>query len=212
MQQLQIEGTVLELLPEKAIYINTTKTIIVTDLHWGKTGHFRKNGIAIPLGTQHADERRLSELVRKYNTERLVIAGDFFHSRANNETDNFSHWRDAHKQLHIALVTGNHDILPNEQYADWNITVHDPILDEGDFLISHDDIPKSDKFYLHGHIHPSCKISGNGRMGITLPCYCMDNYKMAMPAFGSFTGSKRIDPKDYNSIYIIAEDEVIQWK
>ena len=117
MPQVRIENTTLELLPEKAIYVEATKTIIVADLHWGKTGHFRKNGIAIPLNTQHADETKLSKLVKRHKAERLIVAGDFFHSHANNETDGFAHWRTAHKELQIELVTGNHDILPKEHYS-----------------------------------------------------------------------------------------------
>jgi len=38
----------LLLLPQKAIYWQQQKALIVADVHFGKVGHFRKAGIAVP--------------------------------------------------------------------------------------------------------------------------------------------------------------------
>lgn len=212
MLPITIQGEQVYLLPEKAIYWPAQKTIILSDLHWGKAAHFRKNGIAIPAHTQHADEAKLSELVRKHNAERLVIAGDMFHSTQNKETDNFSHWRSQHSQLSIDLVLGNHDILEKTIYTSYGIMLHEEVLDAGPFMFSHDELHTPGKFYIHGHIHPSFSISGKGRTSMKLSCYCMDDKKMVLPSFGSFTGSHKIAANAYRHIYVIAEDEVIQWQ
>ena len=209
-QTINIQGEALQLLPQRAVYWAKEKTLIASDLHWGKTGHFRKNGIAIPANTQHTDEIRLANLIEQTGAERLIIAGDFFHSRENNETKQFTHWRNAHAALDIVLVMGNHDILPKESYEDWNLTIYDNTMDVGAFVISHDVLEQPEKFYLHGHIHPSCKVKGKTRFSVTLPCFCIDDARMALPSFGQFTGSKKIHPPDYRQVYVIAEDAVVQ--
>lgn len=212
MLHIKIQNEELCLLPERGMFWAAQQTIIVSDLHWGKAAHFRKNGIAIPAKVQHADETRLSALVHKYKADRLIIAGDMFHSVQNKETDNFAHWRAAHAQLHIDLVMGNHDILEKTSYSAHNIALHDKVLDAGAFLVSHDELKTPEKFYIHGHIHPAVSLSGRGRTSMRLSCFCADDKKMVLPSFGSFTGSHNIDPRRYSRIYVIADDEVIQWQ
>ena len=90
MLEIDLEGERLLLLPERAIWWESVKTLIVSDLHWGKSAHFRKHGIAIPADTQDKDELRLAGLLRTYNAERLIIAGDMFHSKTNNQVEIFS--------------------------------------------------------------------------------------------------------------------------
>ena len=200
------------LLSQKAVYWTKEKTLIAADLHWGKTGHFRKNGVAIPASSQHGDEIILSNLIRSTGAERLIIAGDFFHSKENNETLSFKHWRNAHESLEMVLVMGNHDILPEERYEEWGLKVYHEIMDVGPFIISHDVLDNPNKFYLHGHLHPSCKVKGKTRFSVTLPCFCIDKQRMILPAFGSFTGSKKIHQPNFKEIYVVAEDAVVQWK
>ena len=52
MLEIELEGEKIALLPERALYWPAQHTLIVADLHWGKAGHFRKNGIAIPAQAQ----------------------------------------------------------------------------------------------------------------------------------------------------------------
>lgn len=210
MLSINLQGEEILLLPERAMYWTRKKIMIVADLHWGKTGHFRKNGIAIPVNTQHNDEIRLSALIKKHNVDRLIVAGDFFHSKQNKETESFKHWRDNHRELQIELVAGNHDILPAEQYAINNIIVHDNTLILDPFIISHDYL-KSENLCIHGHVHPSFSIRQNGQRSITLSCFCKKEDSFILPAFGSFTGTHKINDQQNKNIYIIADELVTEW-
>lgn len=212
MMEMDIQGERMQLLPGKAILWPARNTMIVSDLHWGKTGHFRKHGIAIPVKAQEADEIKLSEMVRQYGVERLIVAGDMFHSGNNKQVEGFSHWRNAHGQLHIDLVVGNHDILPVQQYIANNITPHSKYLDAGPFFISHDEMPDAEKFHIHGHVHPCFTADGRGRTRIKLQCFCMDDKRMILPSFGTFTGCYNISSADYKHIFLLAGDEVMQWQ
>ena len=212
MLPVELQGEQLILLPQKAVYWPAQKTLLLADLHWGKSGHFRKHGIAIPGNTQTQDEIRLAKLVATHKAQRLIIAGDLFHSRQNAETDLFAHWRKSHSTLHIDFITGNHDILPETFYHENTLTIHPEGLRTGPFFIAHNVPDPCSTFCIHGHIHPAIRISGKGRTSIKLDCFCIDQTRMILPAFGDFTGNHLIEPAADRNIYIIAGDKVMIWQ
>lgn len=211
MLEITLKGEQLTLLPERALLWPAQKTLIVADLHWGKSGHFRKHGIAIPANTQQQDEIRLAKIIREHGVERLVVAGDMFHSKQNKEVDIFSHWRNNHRSLHIDLITGNHDILPKEKYGAWDMSQHEE-LHLGPFVVMHDIPEDCDTFCIHGHVHPAVKLHGKGNQTIKLCCFAEDEHRFILPAFGQFTGTHSLHIPDYEHIYVIVEDKVMQWK
>ncbi len=212
MLKVRIQGEELHLLPEKAVYWPAKKTLLLADLHWGKSGHFRRHGIAIPGSTQTQDEIRLATLIADYKAERLIVAGDFFHSRQNAETGLFPHWRKVHNHVHIDFVTGNHDILPTSFYHDNQLTVHRQGLTEEPFYIAHDMPATCEQFCIHGHIHPAVRISSKGHSHLKLDCFCVDEHRLILPAFGNFTGNHLLDSSAHRHIYVIAGQEVIEWQ
>jgi len=213
MLHIELKGEKMALLPERAVWWEKEKTLIVADLHWGKSAHFRKNGIAIPTQTQANDELRLAKILREQHAERLIIAGDLFHSRSNEQVEVFSHFRQHHQSLHIDLVIGNHDILKDEQYEHFRLTQHKECLNLAPFCIAHDQL-NSDHFVLHGHLHPALKIKSKGynQPALKLCCFAQDNQRMILPAFGKFTGTYLLEPGDFEHLYLVAETSVIQWK
>lgn len=211
MTEIHINGEKLVLLPEKAILWPRENALILSDMHWGKTAHFRKNGIAIPRGSELADEKRLNNLVNKHSVSRLIIAGDMFHSSDNNDVSAFRSWKEKHSDIQVDLIIGNHDILDIEKYTDWGINIYPEFFDNDTFCIAHDELLKTPKFCIHGHIHPAIRISGNGRNSLKLDCFCVDEHRLILPAFGSFTGSKSVEPTNHKHIYVIAGTEVVKW-
>ncbi len=133
-----IRNNTFWLLPQKALYWEEQKAIIVSDLHLGKTGHFRKEGIAVPQSVYKDDLHRLFHLIQYYKPEQLIIAGDMFHSRMNKEVDLFTRWRNDVSHLHIQLVKGNHDILLDGYYNAAGITLSHQFLHIGGFCFVHD--------------------------------------------------------------------------
>jgi DNA ligase-associated metallophosphoesterase len=213
MLTIDLQGEKIDLLPERALWWGREKTLVVADLHWGKTAHFRKNGIAIPAQSQNKDEVRLAQLLQRTKAERLIIAGDLFHSRSNQQVDLFAHFRKYHQALRIDLVIGNHDILKQEDYERFQLSLHDDCLTIDPFCISHDNI-SSTHFVIHGHIHPALRIKskGSNQAAFKLCCFAEQENRMILPAFGAFTGTHLLDAADQKHVYLVAEDKVIQWK
>ena len=199
---------------ERCIYWEEEKTLIVSDLHFGKTGHFRKSGIAVPQNIFKEDLQRLFTQVQFYNPAQLLVVGDMFHSSANKELDLFLKWRNDLPQLNIHLVKGNHDILKAGWYEKANIIVHPKQYSINGFCFAHDveqsDCADSAEFFFTGHIHPGVVLNGMGKQTLRFPCFYFNHKFAILPAFSRFTGLAAIDVKKNDSVYAIVEKSVIR--
>src|SRR5437868_3104594 len=124
--------------PERCIFWEERKAVVVSDLHFGKTGHFRKSGIAVPPSVYREDLHRLLAQIQYFQPRQLLIVGDLFHSRENNELNLFRRWRDDLSNINVHLIKGNHDILEEDWYKEAGIEVHKEHLELGAFGFIHD--------------------------------------------------------------------------
>lgn len=199
--------------PGRCIYWEEEKTLILSDLHFGKTGHFRKAGIAVPAHIYKEDLQRLVEQVQYFQPNQIIIVGDLFHSIANKELELFSKWRESFSSITIGLVKGNHDILKDKDYAAMNMEVHPASWQQGPFSFCHDcdDLEEDAETYaFSGHIHPGIRISGKARQALQFPCYYFTQNYCVMPAFSRFTGIALISPKKKEQVFAIADEQVIK--
>ncbi len=212
-----LQEQTLWLSPERCILWEETNTLIVADLHLGKSGHFRKEGIAIPQSIYKADLQRLMAQLYLYKADRLIIAGDFTHSTANKELDLFLKWRKDFSLLHIDLVKGNHDILADSWYADAGITVHEWKLTAGPFIFLHD--KKAEKnltaeerslYRFTGHLHPAISLKGKGKQQLRFPCFYFTADTAVLPAFSRFTGGFKVCPKEGEQVFALVDDGIMQ--
>jgi hypothetical protein len=56
---------------------------------FGKTGHFRKAGIAVPQSVFKEDIQRFVALLQSFKPQTVIVIGDMFHSRDNKEHELF---------------------------------------------------------------------------------------------------------------------------
>lgn len=198
--------------PDRCIFWEEQKALIVSDLHFGKTGHFRKSGIAVPQTVFKEDMQRLMHLLQFFKPEQLIVVGDFFHSHANKELDLFLKWRGDVESLQIILVRGNHDILKNAWYKQADISVKEDCYKVGPFTFVHDlesCEQEKDQYILSGHIHPGICISGAGRQSLRLPCFYFTEHYAVLPAFSRFTGLAMIRPSQEETVMAIADKSLI---
>jgi len=201
--------------PERTLFWEKQKTLIIADLHIGKTGHFRKSGIAVPQKVFKEDLQRLFTQLLFFKAERLIIVGDLSHSKSNKEMDLFKKWRNDFSLLNISLVNGNHDILDTAWYDELNIVRNDQLhIDKFSFCHDPEDIPQGslikDNYIFCGHVHPAVNMKGRGRQVLQFPCFYFRNYYAVLPAFSRFSGTSTIDPVKGENVFAIIENGLVQ--
>jgi DNA ligase-associated metallophosphoesterase len=203
-----IRGQQLWLSPHRCLFWEEEKSLILSDLHFGKTGHFRKAGIAVPPAVYREDLLRLLSLIQYFQPRQLLVVGDLFHSRENKELDLFRRWRDDFPDLGIRLVLGNHDILREDWYEKAGIDVTRDLLRMGEFAFVHDISTVEGgvagrPYFFSGHLHPGIRIRGMGKQCLQFPCFYFGGEYAILPAFGLFTGTVSIEPGAESSVFAI---------
>jgi len=207
----QIQGQTLWLSAQRSLFWEEEKALVLSDLHFGKTGHFRKAGIPVPQQVYKEDLQRLVTLLHHFNPSNLVVVGDFFHSSANTELDWFKRWRESFPFLRITLVRGNHDILADAWYREAAVDVVSPVLQQTPFLFSHDrcDVPAG-HYAFFGHLHPGVLLHGPGKQSLRFPCFYFAPEHCVLPAFSKFTGAVAMEKKSASRIYAIVDNELVK--
>lgn len=209
-----VNGEEIWLSADKCFYWDKEKALVLADLHLGKSGHFRKEGVGIPQTVFKEDLHCLLAQVQFFRPEQLIVVGDMFHSRANKELDLFSRWRNDFSALHIQLVKGNHDILKEDWYFQNGIQVHDECLVSGRFLFQHDYDPdckevSEDAYLFCGHIHPGISLRGLGRQRLQFPCFYFAERFCALPAFSRFTGFSLVKKQKKDRVFAIVNNDIV---
>jgi DNA ligase-associated metallophosphoesterase len=208
-----VQDQKLWLSADRGIYWEEEKALIVSDLHFGKTGHFRKSGIAVPQHVYKHDLQRLVAMIQFFQPEKLIVVGDLFHSRENKELELFLRWRNDFPYLKIELIMGNHDILHRNWYRKAAITLSAEALKINSFHFRHDlsinNSADTEIAYLFsGHIHPGIVVKGLGKQSLRFPCFYFTDKYCILPAFSRFTGTALIDPVAGENVFAIIEDRL----
>ncbi|MDP4131088.1 MAG: ligase-associated DNA damage response endonuclease PdeM [Bacteroidota bacterium] len=208
---------------DRTMYWEEEKALVVSDLHFGKTGHFRKSGIAIPSTVYKEDLQRLVVQIQYFQPGELIIVGDMFHSHANKELELFLKWRLDLGNVQIRLVRGNHDILNENWYAGAGIQLSRQTLSRQQFHFVHDitdhlegkdgfDVNNSGSisYFFSGHIHPGIRVQGSGKQSLCFPCFYFGKKYAVLPAFSRFTGIAMINPEAEEQVFAIVNRELIR--
>ncbi len=210
---LQAGNTTLTLLPERAVWLEQARLLLVADLHLGKAVSFRKLGVPVPQGTTTANLDRLTAIVRQHQAQGIVFLGDFLHSahaHAEATMQALARWRQAHPQLSLTLVRGNHDDhagdpppwfdvrCVDEPWTVFNTALalcHHPQMIEGAYVVA-------------GHSHPSVVVA-EGFERLRLPCFHATKTGLVVPAFGEFTGTHPIKRCAGDVVYAVVDGRLV---
>lgn len=200
--QIRIRETDFTLLPEKALWRQDTRQLIIADIHLGKASHFRKAGISIPADSVLEDMRRLDRLMKRHQPEEVILLGDLFHSSYNREWHLFEAFLESFPDARFILIKGNHDILKKHRYELPNFSVMDTWEDDA-FVYSHEPMDHPHKFVWSGHVHPGITLSGKGKQYLSLPCFYVSRSQAVLPAFGKLTGLYILDQNKSDRYYLV---------
>jgi uncharacterized protein len=206
MESLEIDcmGEAFTLYPERAALWQSKRTLLIADLHLGKSQMFRDAGIALPRGHTQADLNRLATLLKRSGADRLIVLGDVVHGsvRMAPWMDDWQNFLRAHTQVHCCAIIGNHDRqLAN---AELGLDLLGESSIEGPFCFEHERRTHSHHFSFSGHVHPVVKLPGLRRM----PAFCFEATHAILPAFSEFTGGFQIQQAANRSLYVCAQNEL----
>lgn len=208
---VQIGDIVLELLKEKAIWIADTGALLLSDLHLGKAGHFRKAGIPVSESVHGKDYRVLEQLFTAYRPQQVYFLGDLFHSDWNAQWEVLEAFLKRFPATTFHLIKGNHDILPEPVYQSSVLQVHEQYYPLGKLVLRHEPMPDlpNQQIQICGHIHPGITLRGKGRQRMKLPCFFIRKNTLLLPAFGAFTGLFNLKTEPEDLVYLVTPTKVI---
>jgi DNA ligase-associated metallophosphoesterase len=177
----------LQLLPQRAVWCNETRSLFIADVHVGKTGHFRQAGIPIPQSVQHRDLERLQQLITTTAAHEVWILGDVVHDRPNSDWNGFTQLLSTLPQLQWHIILGNHDRKHAQALQHPNIQWHFEPTPWNGILLCHEPQPLTLPF-LCGHGHPGVLLKGKGRQSQRVPAFIHWPFMLMLPAFTQFSG------------------------
>lgn len=205
----------IELFASRAAYLPEHDTLLVADLHLGKSATFRRSGLPVPRGPCEGTLAVVLRLLQQTQAQRLVVLGDMFHARSSLAPDVITavdQFLLACKSVELLLICGNHDARVGQLPQHWPIETVAAGQRLGNIVLTHEpaELPAGADLLLCGHVHPALRLSSrHGAFG-KLPCFWYSSGCLVFPALGKFTGTYAIQPRRSDRIWLIADDEIIE--
>lgn len=186
-KEIIIQNEAFTLTNQRAVFWEKENALLLSDLHIGKTAHFRKNGIALANHIMKSDLERLSALIEYFQPEKLIVVGDLLHAGDNSDVDEFCQWRNQYQDLKFYLIEGNHDRISESLEKKLCLDFKESLLELGTFTLIHEFDQERPGFQITGHIHPGIVLNSAVK-SIRLPCFALSENQLLLPAFSEFTG------------------------
>jgi DNA ligase-associated metallophosphoesterase len=197
-------------LPQKALFLPQFYTLVISDVHLGKSAHFRKNGIPLTEAPQHQDLQNIQNLIDSCSPSTVIFLGDLFHSTYNESWLQFKLFVASNPEVEFILIKGNHDMLVESRYVEAGIRLMSAMQIESKILFSHEP-SNNGLFNVHGHLHPAIRLTGKGRQKLVLPCFWKGKKHLAMPGFGKTTGLFTVKPLPGDQVFAITAQSVVPY-
>jgi len=211
MQSVEWAGQTFDLFAQRGMLWRETRTLIVSDPHFGKAAAFRHASIPVPEASTAATLGRLDAMIAATTPRRVLILGDFYHSRSGRTAtldDEIARWRARHR-LSMLLVLGNHDAHAGTPTPDMGIECLGESWSDGGLIFRHIPPERAERPTICGHVHPAAALVDRARFSHRHPCFYFGAALALLPAIGEFTGTKTVTPRPGDQVFIIADDEVI---
>lgn len=182
---LSLAGARLVAMPSGALWWPEAQTLVVADLHLGKTERAaRRNGAMLPPYETQDTLARLARDMAGTRPHRVVCLGDSFDDAAGcdgltaSDSDTIVHLQDGIAWL---WVEGNHDRAACPPGGTCVAEFAAPPL-----TMRHIAEPGAEA-EVSGHYHPKARLSARGK-SISRRCFLYDDTRVILPAYGTYTG------------------------
>jgi len=190
---------------DNAIFLEETKTLIISDTHIGMEEYIKKNGVLFPLNEKKELILRLNALIKKFSPEKLVILGDFLHHFQKVPYKVYETVRELNsilKGIEVVVIEGNHDIMIEyilKENTDFKIVDY---LLENKILLIHGDkkfekLENKFNLLIMGHEHPVLEINKQ-RFSAYVEILKTDFKILVLPAFSNIASGVKINELESN--------------
>ncbi|MDQ2093787.1 ligase-associated DNA damage response endonuclease PdeM [Rhodalgimonas zhirmunskyi] len=185
-----ISGMRLQARGAGALYWPERRLLCVSDLHLGKSERrARLQGATLPPYETQDTLSRLDAELAAVEPEIVVCLGDSFDDAeaALSLSDQEKIWITRMQAgRRWVWIEGNHDPGPVDLGG-----THLSELPIGPLTFRHI-AQKGASGEVSGHYHPKARLTAKGR-SITRPCFLIDDERVILPAFGTYTGGMHCD-------------------
>ena len=175
-------GEMLTALPSGALFWQSEQTLVVSDLHFGKSERIaRRGGTLLPPYDTIETLTRLAADIQAVRPATVICLGDSFDDLAAGAALGEAH-RDTIRLLQAGRrwiwLEGNHDPGPVDLGGE-----HLAVLSIGPLTLRHIAREGAAPGEISGHYHPKARVKAVSR-----PCFMADAGRLILPAYGSYTG------------------------
>lgn len=165
-----------------ALFLESTRTLVVADLHWGYAESHRAAGNLLPAWGDDTLEATLRALLADYSPAELIWLGDSLHTaRSAPQSRARAEAFIAASPAPVLVLAGNHD-------ARWSFATSAPIIRDR-FVLHHGDRPlaseslSSGAVEIIGHHHPAFVHRDGAGARLKLPALVQSPTRLILPAF-----------------------------
>lgn len=180
-----------------ALYWETQRLLVVSDLHLEKGSSFAARGVLLPPYDTAATLGRLAAVIARHDPRMVIALGDSFHDREAHarlcepDRDTVAAMQTGREWIWIA---GNHDpALPSSLGG---IVASEVCI--GPIAFRHE--PSGTFGEIAGHLHPKARVATRGR-ATERRCFASDGERAVMPAFGAYAGGLSIRDEAFTRIF-----------
>lgn len=193
----EVAGIALVVDLSGALFWESQRLLVVSDLHLEKGSSFAARGVLLPPYDTAATLARLAAVIARHDPRMVIALGDSFHDR-------YAHERlaPADREAIAAMqagrdwiwITGNHDpALPSNLGG---VIASEVCI--GPIAFRHE--PSGAFGEIAGHLHPKARVATRGR-ATERRCFASDGERAVMPAFGAYAGGLSIRDAAFARIF-----------
>ncbi len=184
--RLAVAGASVVCRPTGALWLETSRALIVADLHLEKGSAYAARGQLLPPYDTRETLSRLGAEVADLKPKTLILLGDSFHDgggEARLASDDHARLVALAAGRDLVWVVGNHDaegprVLPGQVVSD--------IALEG-LVLTHEPSLGAAHGEVAGHLHPCARVVARGA-STRRRCFATDGMRLILPAFGAYAG------------------------
>lgn len=184
--------------PSGALWLESSRTLAVADLHLEKGSAYAARGQMLPPYDTADTLGRLAREVEALDPAAIVLLGDSFHDGGGEmRLPSVSVFQLAAlaRGRRFVWIVGNHDVggpshLPGEVTDELSV---------GRLVLRHEPLggPRAE---AAGHLHPAAKISARGRT-VRRRCFVTDGERVVLPAFGAYAGGLNVKDAAFKGLF-----------